>query len=85
MEQVESYWRVFRRAIILYLLGIFYHGAIGEPPQFRMMGVLHRIAICYLFAAPKQGLGRTFGLVMFVTITSIDNQQTYSFRDSLDL
>ena len=36
-------------------------------------------AICYLFAAPKQGLGRAFGLAMFVQIASISNEQTYSF------
>ena len=36
-------------------------------------------AICYLFAAPKQALGRIFGLTMFVTIASISNEQTYSF------
>jgi hypothetical protein len=36
-------------------------------------------AICYLFAAPKQGLARAFGLAMFVNIASITNHQTYSF------
>jgi predicted acyltransferase len=44
----QAYWRVFRRAAILYALGIFYHGGMGDPEQFRLMGVLHRIAICYL-------------------------------------
>jgi uncharacterized membrane protein YccC len=36
-------------------------------------------AICYLFASPRQGLARAFGLAMFVTIASISNEQTYSF------
>ena len=44
----RAYRRVIWRALVLYGLGIFYHGAIGEPPEFRLMGVLHRIAICYL-------------------------------------
>lgn len=35
--------------------------------------------ICYLFATPKQVLGRMFGLAMFIVITGIDNQQSYSF------
>lgn len=35
--------------------------------------------ICYLFADPKQGLGRALGLALFVSIASISNQQTYSF------
>jgi uncharacterized membrane protein YccC len=36
-------------------------------------------AICYLFAAPRQVLGRALGLAMFVTIASISNEQVYSF------
>ena len=47
-----AYWRVVRRAAILYVLGLFYHGGIsrdGGPEMFRYVGVLHRIAICYLF------------------------------------
>jgi len=36
-------------------------------------------AICYLLSDPKQALGRTLALAMFVSIASIDNQQTYSF------
>jgi len=35
--------------------------------------------ICYLFAAPRQMAGRAFGLVMFVVIASISNEQTYNF------
>jgi len=35
--------------------------------------------ICYLFATPKQALGRVFGLAMFIVITGIDNQQSYNF------
>lgn len=35
--------------------------------------------ICYLFAAPQQRLGRVYGLAMFGAITSISNEQTYSF------
>lgn len=47
-----AYWRVVRRFAILYLLGLLYHGGMsrdGGPEMFRYMGVLHRIAICYLF------------------------------------
>ena len=35
--------------------------------------------ISYLFHTPKQGLGRTFGLMMFVMIAGVSNQQSYSF------
>ena len=40
--------------------------------------------ICYLFAAPRQGLSRAFGLAMFVTVASISNQQTYNFLTVAD-
>jgi uncharacterized membrane protein YgaE (UPF0421/DUF939 family) len=36
-------------------------------------------AICYLFSAPQQALGRALGLALFITITAIENQQSYSF------
>ena len=35
--------------------------------------------ICYRYSDPKQGLGRAFGLAMFVAIASISNEQSYSF------
>lgn len=44
--------RVFRRAIIMYLLGILYYGGFATPiSQFRLMGVLQRLAFCYFFAS----------------------------------
>ena len=36
-------------------------------------------AICYLFAEPRQMLGRALGLAMFVVIASISNEQSYDF------
>jgi len=50
--------------------------------SFTSLGLLifaATFAICYLFAAPRQMLGRAFGLAMFVVIAAISNQQTYSF------
>ena len=35
--------------------------------------------VCYRYSEPKQGLGRAFGLAMFVAIASISNEQSYSF------
>lgn len=43
--------RVFRRGILLFLIGIFYSGAFREAwPHIRLMGVLNRIALAYFFA-----------------------------------
>ncbi len=45
---------------------------------------LATFAICYLFASPKQALGRAFGLAMFVTIAGISNEQSYNFLAAAD-
>ena len=43
--------RVIRRGLLLYVIGIFYYGGLGTPfEQIRLLGVLQRIALCYLFA-----------------------------------
>ena len=43
--------RIVRRSVLLYLLGVFYYGGFATPfEQIRLLGVLQRIAICYLFA-----------------------------------
>jgi predicted acyltransferase len=43
--------RVLRRGILLYILGIFYYGGFSNPwPHIRLLGVLQRIGLCYLFA-----------------------------------
>ena len=44
-----AYWRLLRRAVVLFLLGIVYYGVDDEAHQFRYLGVLQRIALCYLF------------------------------------
>jgi predicted acyltransferase len=43
--------RVFWRAALLYVVGVFYYGGIGGGwERVRLLGVLQRIAICYFFA-----------------------------------
>jgi len=49
--RAEALKRVFRRGILLFLIGIFYSGGFTSPwPDIRLMGVLNRIALAYLFA-----------------------------------
>lgn len=44
--------RVARRAVLLLLLGWFYYGGLSGPvAQIRLLGVLQRLALCYLFAS----------------------------------
>ena len=43
--------RIFRRFLLLYLLGIIIYGGFSTPfKEIRLLGVLQRIALCYLFA-----------------------------------
>lgn len=43
--------RVLQRAFLLYLLGIFYYGGFSTAfHEIRLLGVLQRIALAYLFA-----------------------------------
>jgi predicted acyltransferase len=42
--------RIARRAALLYLLGIFYYGGFSTPfHDIRLLGVLQRIALAYMF------------------------------------
>jgi predicted acyltransferase len=42
--------RVVRRSVILFIIALLYSGGFTHPwPDMRLMGVLNRIALCYLF------------------------------------
>ena len=42
--------RVVRRSILLFIVALIYSGGFTNPwPDMRLMGVLNRIALCYLF------------------------------------
>lgn len=48
--RAEALKRVFRRSVLLFVVGIFYSGGITNPwPDIRLMGVLNRIALAYFF------------------------------------
>jgi predicted acyltransferase len=52
----EGMWaaheRVLRRSFLLFVLGLIYYGGVGNLwPDIRLLGVLQRIALCYLFAS----------------------------------
>jgi len=50
--KAAAYRRVIRRFIVLFLLALLYSGGFSnEWPNIRLLGVLNRIALCYLFAA----------------------------------
>src|SRR5450759_4637223 len=48
----RAHARVLRRALLLYGLGLIYYGGISQHwADIRYLGVLQRIALCYLFAS----------------------------------
>jgi predicted acyltransferase len=64
--------RILRRSALLYLLGIIYYGGLSTPfEKIRLLGVLQRLALCYLFASllfcylkPKALVGVCVGLLI---------------------
>jgi predicted acyltransferase len=63
-------WRVVRRSLFLFALGVFYMGGLSKPwPDIALGGVLHRIAACYLLAALVYLFIRnTIGLIVVIAI-----------------
>src|SRR4051812_36231938 len=51
--QSKTHWKIIRRFVILYVVAVFYYGGFSNswPDGIRLVGVLNRIALCYLFAA----------------------------------
>ena len=50
--KARTHLRVVRRALILYGLGVIYYGGFSQYwPDVRLLGVLQRIALCYLVAS----------------------------------
>jgi predicted acyltransferase len=64
--------RVLRRGALLYFLGILYYGGFSTPfEEIRLLGVLQRIALCYLFSGllflylkPRALLGALVGILV---------------------
>ena len=51
-SKVKLFWKVVRRSLILFALGLFLNGfPTFDLSTIRIMGVLQRIAICYFFAS----------------------------------
>ena len=50
--KTKAHLRLLRRALLLYGLGLIYYGGISQHwSDIRYVGVLQRIALCYLFAS----------------------------------
>jgi predicted acyltransferase len=50
--KAKAHMRVLRRSLLLFALGLIYYGGVSAKwPDIRLLGVLQRIALCYLFAS----------------------------------
>jgi predicted acyltransferase len=50
--KMKAHVRVLRRALLLYSLGLIYYGGMSHHwTDIRFLGVLQRLALCYLFAS----------------------------------
>ena len=50
--KAAAHKRVLRRFVILFILALLYSGGVSHKwPDIRLLGVLNRIALCYLFAS----------------------------------
>ncbi len=50
--KAAAHKRVLRRFVLLFMLALIYSGGVSQHwPDIRLLGVLNRIALCYLFAS----------------------------------
>jgi uncharacterized membrane protein YccC len=62
--------------------GMLYIFVMPHLSGFTQLGIMifaATFAIAYFFSKPQQAISRVFGLAFFATLTSISNQQSYSF------
>jgi predicted acyltransferase len=63
--RAAAYQRVITRGVLLYFVGVFYYGGFAEGVErIRLLGVLQRIALCYLFTGLLFCTFRVRGLVI---------------------
>jgi predicted acyltransferase len=92
-----AYQRLIRRFLLLFLMGIFYYGGLANKwPEIRLLGVLQRIALCYLFTGilfihfRLRGLIISFVILLvsywaFLTFIPVPGQAEISFAEGQNL
>ena len=84
--------RVLRRSFLLFVLGLIYYGGAGNLwPEVRLVGVLQRIALCYLFVSllflhlNVRGLIVAFVSLLIMTFVSVPEVGAGSFTREANL
>jgi predicted acyltransferase len=63
--KLKAHVRVVRRSLMLFVLGLIFYGGVSVKwPDIRLLGVLQRIALCYLFASLLYLNFRVRGLIV---------------------
>jgi predicted acyltransferase len=84
--RASAYRRIIPRFIILFLLGVFYSNGLADGwPNVRLLGVLQRIAICYLITSILFMHFRVRGLVIITAILLVGYWAWLSFVPVPDL
>jgi uncharacterized membrane protein YccC len=79
LRVAQLFWPAF---ISTLWAGLIYIFILPRLTTFFELGILLFVtifAICYLHAAPQKALGRAFGIAMFLAVTTISNDQVFSF------
>lgn len=80
------YGRIFKRFVLLYLVALFYSGGFSKLwPEIRLMGVLNRIALCYLGASLAFCHLRLRGLLVLLVSILVGYWALLSFLPFQDL
>jgi hypothetical protein len=88
MPQVSVSKLFMPGTISILFAAVVYIFIMPKLSSFMGLGLLifmATFAICYLYGAPQQMLGRAFGLAMFLDVASITNEQSYDFLDVADI
>ncbi|RLA03701.1 MAG: hypothetical protein DRQ47_04700 [Gammaproteobacteria bacterium] len=78
-KPVSIMFKPFATNVIL--VSLLYVFVMPQISSFWGLGPMIFIAtflICYIYSSPLQAIGRASGLAIFITLISIDNQQTYN-------
>jgi predicted acyltransferase len=102
-DRKDATKRVIKRGLLLWLIGIIYYGGISKGwydaeahEGMRVLGVLQRIAICYLVTGllfiyvPLRGLMAAFVVLLagywaLLTFVTVPNQAAVSFEEGKNL
>ena len=75
----QIFWPAFNSTLCAGLIYIFILPKLTTFLELSLLLFATTFAICYLYAAPQKALGRAFGIAMFLVVTTISNDQVFSF------